>query len=118
MQDFSTLSAIDYNYGLSCSYTLPVLKTSLSADATMYSRQGYGSMEMNRNDIILNASASQSLMKGKLIVRIEAFDLLNQLSSTQYEVNAQGHTETWYRSLPNYVMLHLVYHWNKNPKKL
>lgn len=118
MQDFSTLSAIDYNYGLSCSYTLPVLKTSLSADATMYSRQGYGSMEMNRNDIILNASASQSLMKGKLIVRIEAFDLLNQLSSTQYEVNAQGRTETWYRSLPNYVMLHLVYHWNKNPKKL
>ena len=24
---------------------------------------------------------------------------------------------TWYRSLPHYVMAHLVYHWNKNPKK-
>ena len=28
-----------------------------------------------------------------------------------------GRTETWYRSLPHYVMAHLVYHWNKNPKK-
>ena len=35
----------------------------------------------------------------------------------QYTVNAQGRTETWYRSLPHYVMAHLVYHWNKNPKK-
>ena len=37
--------------------------------------------------------------------------------NTQYAVNAQGRTETWHRSLPHYVMLHLVYHWNKNPKK-
>ena len=40
-----------------------------------------------------------------------------QVSNTQYTVNAQGRTETWYRSLPHYVMVHLVYHWNKNPKK-
>ena len=43
--------------------------------------------------------------------------LLHQLSNTQYSVNAQGRTETWYRSLPHYVMAHLVYHRNKNPKK-
>ena len=40
-----------------------------------------------------------------------------QVSNTQYAVNAQGRTETWYRSLPHYVMAHLAYHWNKNPKK-
>ena len=44
-------------------------------------------------------------------------DLLHQLSNTTYEVNAQVRTETWYRSLPHYVMAHLVYHWNRNPKK-
>ena len=49
--------------------------------------------------------------------RIEAFDLLHQFSSTQYSVNAHGSTETWYRSLQHYVMAHLLYHWNKNPKK-
>lgn len=40
-----------------------------------------------------------------------------QVSNTQYTVNAQGRIVTWYRSLPHYVMAHLVYHFNKNPKK-
>lgn len=34
-------------------------------------------------------------------------DLLHQLSNTTYEVNAQSRTETWYRVIPNYVMLPL-----------
>lgn len=117
MYDFETLNATDFQYGLSARYTLPGLNTTLSADGNMYSRRGYGSSELNTDDFVLNASISQPFFKGKLIARIEAFDLLHQLSSTQYSVNAQGRTETWYRSLPHYVMAHLVYHWNKNPKK-
>ena len=117
MYDFETLNATDFQYGLSARYTLPRLNTTLSADGNMYSRRGYGSSELNTDDFVLNASVSQPFFKGKLIARIEAFDLLHQLSNTQYTVNAQGRTETWYRSLPHYVMAHLVYHWNKNPKK-
>ena len=117
MYDFETLNATDFQYGLSARYTLPRLNTTLSADGNMYSRRGYGSSELNTDDFVLNASISQPFFKGKLIARIEVFDLLHQLSSTQYSVNAQGRTETWYRSLPHYVMAHLVYHWNKNPKK-
>ena len=117
MYDFETLNATDFQYGLSARYTLPRLNTTLSADGNMYSRRGYGSSELNTDDFVLNASVSQPFFKGKLIARIEAFDLLHQLSNTQYSVNAQGRTETWYRSLPHYVMAHLVYHWNKNPKK-
>ena len=117
MQDFETLNATDFQYGLSARYTLPRLNTTLSADGNMYSRRGYGSSELNTDDFVLNASISQPFFKGKLIARIEAFDLLHQLSNTQYTVNAQGRTETWYRSLPHYVMAHIVYHWNKNPKK-
>ena len=117
MYDFETLNATGFQYGLSARYTLPRLNTTLSADGNMYSRRGYGSSELNTDDFVLNASISQPFFKGKLIARIEAFDLLHQLSSTQYSVNAQGRTETWYRSLPHYVMAHLVYHWNKNPRK-
>ena len=117
MYDFETLNATDFQYGLSARYTLPRLNTTLSADGNMYSRRGYGSSELNTDDFVLNASISYPFFKGKLIARIEAFDLLHQLSNTQYTVNAQGRTETWYRSLPHYVMAHLVYHWNKNPKK-
>ena len=114
---FESINATDFQYGLSARYTLPRLNTTLSADGNMYSRRGYGSSELNTDDFVLNASISQPFFKGKLIARIEAFDLLHQLSNTQYSVNAQGRTETWYRSLPHYVMAHLVYHWNKNPKK-
>ena len=43
-------------------------------------------------------------------------DLQHQLSNTTYEVNAQGRTETWYRIIPNYVMLRVAWQFNKNPK--
>ena len=123
MYDFSTLNALDFSYGLSAKYTTPALcgkkagGMTLAADATMYSRRGYGSTPLNTDDFVLNASVSQPFMNGKLILRIEAFDLLHQLSATKYVVNAQGRTETWYQSLPNYLMLHAVWHFNKNPKK-
>jgi hypothetical protein len=117
MRDFSTLNTIDYQYGISGRYTLPVLKVTLSVDATMYSRRGYGSSSLNTDDFVLNASLSRSIIKNKLVARIEAYDLLHQLSNTRYEVNAQGRTETVYRSLPHYIMLHMIYHWNRNPKR-
>ena len=117
MHDFKTLNAFDYQYGLNARYTIPKLKTTISVDGNMYSRRGYGSDALNTDDFVFNASVSQPFLKGKLIASVEAFDLFHQLSSTQYVVNAQGRTETWNRTLPNYAMLHLVYHFNKNPKK-
>ncbi|MCD8237357.1 MAG: outer membrane beta-barrel family protein [Prevotellaceae bacterium] len=117
MYDFETLNATDFQYGLSARYTIPILNTTISTDGNIFSRRGYGSSELNTDDVILNVSVSQPFFKGKLIARFEAFDIFHQLSSTQYEVNAQGRTETWHRSLPQYVMVHLVYHWNKNPKR-
>lgn len=114
---FSTLDAFDYQYGLSGSYTIRPINLTLMADAHMFSRRGYGSTSLNSDDFVINASLSQSLFKGKLIVKLDGFDLLHQISNTRYEVNAQGRLETWTRSLPRYAMLHIVYHWNKNPKK-
>ncbi len=116
MLDFSTLNATDFSYGFSGRYTLPFGLT-VASDLKMYSRRGYGSTSMNTDDLVWNASVSQSFLKGKLIARVEAFDLLHQLSSTQYEVNAQGRIETWHRSLPNYVMFHMQWMFNKNSKK-
>ena len=116
MRDFEQLNVFDYKYGLNLQYTLPCIKTTLRADAAMYSRKGYAMASLNTDDFILNASLSQPLFKGRLLFNIEAYDILHQLSATRYEVNAQGRTETWYRTLPNYVMFHLIYRWNKNPK--
>jgi hypothetical protein len=117
------LSVLDFQYGLEASYTTPALcgtkvgGLTLAADATMFNRRGYGTANLNRHDFVVNASLSQSFLKGKFILRLEAFDLLHQLSPIDYDVNAQGRTITWYRSLPHYVMLHAAWHFNKNPKK-
>ncbi|MDE6159732.1 MAG: outer membrane beta-barrel family protein [Bacteroidaceae bacterium] len=116
MHGFSTLNAVDYNYGVKGRYTLPFGLT-VATDLKMYSRRGYGSASMNADDLVWNASLSQSFLKGRLVAGLEAFDLLHRLSNTKYVVNAQGRVETWNRSLPNYVMLHLQWMFNKNPKK-
>lgn len=114
---FTTFNAFDYQYGAMLRYTFSATKTTLTLDGNVYCRRGYGSKAYNTNDFVINASASQPLLNGKLIASIEAFDLLHQLSSTQYAINAQGRTVTWNRTLPNYVMLHVVYHFGKNPQK-
>ena len=123
MYDFATLNALDYHYGLEATYTTPALwgqkigGLTLAADATMYGRRGYGSAQLNTDDFVVNASLSQPFLNGKLIARLEAFDLLHQLSDTHYDINAMGRTVTCYRSLPHYVMLHLVCHWSRQGKR-
>jgi hypothetical protein len=90
----------------------------------MYSRRGYGDNSMNRNDLVWNASITRSFpnpfgkkASGTLVVRLEGFDILSQLSSTYIFINGQGRTETIRNTLPRYVMLHLTYNWNKIPKR-
>ena len=112
-----TRNATDFQYGLSARYSLPRLNTTLSADGNMYSRRGYGSSELNTDDFVLNASVTQPILHGKVKLTLEGHDLLHQLSNTTYEVNAQGRTETWYRVIPNYVMLRVAWQFNRNPKK-
>ena len=50
-----------------------------------------------------------------LTLKIDAYDLSRQLSSTSYSVNAQGRTETWQRSLSAYVMARVAYKFDLMP---
>ena len=113
-----SFSAFDYRYGLTVNHRLERLGTTFDLDACMFSRRGYVNAAMNKDEFVVNAAVSQPILHGKVVMTLEAHDLFNQISNTAYEVNAQGRTESWYRVTPNYVMLHLVYRWNRNPKKL
>ena len=116
-QNFQSLNAFDFDYGASVTYTIPWVKLTLATDLRMYSRRGYYSSMMNDNHLVWNALLSRSFFKQKLTAKLQAFDLLHQLSSTQYSVNAQGRTETWNNCIPRYVMLSLQYKFQKMPKK-
>ena len=106
----------EYSYGITFNSELP-WKFRLITDFKMYSRRGYSDKDLNTDYLLWNAQLERSLCKGTITMSLKAFDLLHQISQTHVTVNSQGRTETWQMALPNYVMLHLVYHWNKNPKK-
>ena len=115
-EGFSNIHAGDYNVGLNTTLTLP-WNLQLSTDMTMFARRGYQQAEMNTTDWVWNAQLTRSFIKGKLLAKLQGFDLLHQLSSTQYAMNAQGRTEVWHNSIPRYVMLSLAWRFNINPKK-
>ena len=115
--NFQAINAWDYQYGITAKYTIPWMNVDLATDLKMFSRRGYNSSMMNTDDLVWNASLSRSFLKGKVTARLMAFDILHQLSSTQYSVNAQGRTETWHNCIPRYALLTLSYKFQKMPKK-
>lgn len=112
---FSTLNAIGFNYGTSLSIPLP-LKFELFTTATMYSRRGYSDERFNTDQFIWNVQLSRSIMEGNLRFQLEAFDLLNKMSSYSYNINAQMQTETYQNVLRRYVMLSVTYRLNRERK--
>ena len=116
-EGFQRINAFDFDYGLTLNYTVPLVDVTVGTDLRMFSRRGYYSDMMNDNHLIWNAQLSRSFIKGRLTAKLQAFDLLHQLSDTEYAVNAQGRTETWHKCIPRYVMLSLAYKFTRKPKK-
>ena len=83
----------------------------------MVARRGYQQDEMNTTDWVWNAELIRSFIHGKLLAKLKAFDIMHELSSTSYAVNAQGRTETWHNSIPRYLMFSLSWKFNISPKK-
>ena len=114
--NFSTINSIDYNYGINADCKLP-LDIRAEADMKMYSRRGYQDVTMNTDDLVWNASLSRCFVNGRLILSLKAYDILHQLSSTYYSINAQGRTESWNNTFSRYAMLSVAYKFSADPKK-
>ena len=116
LQGFENFTAQSYDYGASALIKLP-LKMQLSTDFTAYTRHGYTAAGMNGTDLVWNARLTCPLLKGRLLLALDGYDLLGQLSNVTRTVNAQSHTESYTNTLPRYALLHVVYRFNKQPKK-
>ena len=116
------LHPVNVHYGLSGQYELPILRGSdgrglqLATDAVLYVKRGYGDKSMDTNDFVWNASIAKSLWKNQFVVKLEGFDLLNQLCNIYTTIDAQGRVETWRNMVPSFVMLHLEWHFSRLPK--
>jgi hypothetical protein len=114
-ENFTTINAYDFSYGLTSGYMFP-WDINFYTDIKMYSRRGYDNSAMDTDNLIWNISLSRSFLKGRLVAKVDGFDVLKQLSNYSYVVNGQGRTETIRNSVPGYLMLHLLYKINIKPR--
>ncbi len=113
---FRNISAFDFRTGLNGTFNLP-RNWQIATDMNLLCRTGYTDATLNTTHWIWNASVARTMLKGNLTLKLNAVDLLHQLSNVTHHVNAQGQTETWVNALPNYVMLNVVYRFNIMPKQ-
>lgn len=116
-EGFEDIDAGDYNVGFNAVLNLP-WKLQATTDMTMFARRGWQQDEMNTTDWVWNAQLSRSFCNGKLVAKLQGFDILHQLSTTQYTVNEQGRTETWHNSIPRYAMISISWRFDHNPKNI
>lgn len=115
-EGFSTTDVYTMNYGSTLKTQLP-LGIQLATDLTVYTNRGFADPSANTTDIVWNARLSKRLMGSRLTLSVDAFDILGQLSNITHALNSQGLTETWHNSLPRYIMAHVTWRLNKEPKK-
>lgn len=115
--DFVTLNSFNVLYKFTMQAKLP-LSIELNSDLTLFTRHGYADATLNRSEWIWNASVEKRLLRSKaLSVKVKATDLLAQRRNVERTLNAQGYTETWYNTLPRYVLFTLTYRFHKAPKR-
>ncbi len=113
---FETINALLCNARANCLLNF-AYGWQVATDLNLYARRGYSDNTLNTTDWVWNASLSKTFLKGQLTAKVEAVDILGQVSSVRNIINAQGRTETWVNSLPRYAMAHLIYRFNIMPKK-
>lgn len=114
--DFTDFSALTSRTTLSATLKLP-WQIDLNTDFSLYTRSGYADVRLNTTDWVWNARLSRPFFKGSLLVMFDGFDILGQLSNVTRTINAQGRTETFTSVMPRYALLHVVYRFNKEPRK-
>lgn len=89
---------------------------SIGTDLKFVTRDGYLDSRMNSHDWLWNAEVRYKL-KDAWTFSVRGYDILNQMKSIQYSVNAQGRTQEMYNILPRFVMLTVKYNFDFKPKK-
>jgi hypothetical protein len=97
-----------FSYGGRANARLPWRNINLGTDITMQSRRGY-SGSYNRNDLIWNANASFSFLKGNAgTIQIQYYDILNDETNVTRSVSTTGRTDTKNNNIHSYIMVHFI----------
>lgn len=114
--DFVNANTWNIHYGANAVVDLP-WAFQLSTELTMFTRRGYESSTMNRDDLVWNARLSKNFLKNRLNLMLDAWDILGNLSNVNAGIDSRSRWEYYTNVIPRYVMLRLVYRFDKQPKK-
>lgn len=111
-----TMNLFDFRIGLRVRQPLP-WGIEVEGKLETYIHCGYQDHNFNTQDFVLSAYLKKTLLKNRMYVKLQVFDLLNQTHRIQYTLNAQMQTETYRNALRRFAMLSLNYNITKQPKK-
>lgn len=114
--DFTDANTWNIRYGANVVIDLP-WAFQFSSELTMFTRRGYESATMNRDDLVWNARLTKSFLKNRLSLMLDAWDILGNLSNVNVGIDSRNRWEYYTNVIPRYVMLRLVYRLDKQPKK-
>ena len=116
-QIFTDVKSWDIAYGIRSRFKF-VWDIDFNTDLMMFTRCGYNDKSLNESNLLWNVHFSRSILNNKkLILKLDGIDILHNLSNVRVVMNEQGRTETWYNTLPNYMIVRLVYLFSKKPSK-
>lgn len=113
--DFTRQNTWTVKSGMNAVFELPA-NIQLATDFTVYNRRGYTDQVLNTDNFVWNARLTYRLMKGRMLLMLDGYDILHDLSNVSYTMNAQGRTETYRTVLPRYFMFHVQWRFNQNPE--
>ena len=116
LADFTNQNTWTFRSGVSLLYNLPA-NFQISTDFTVFNRRGYTDAALNTDNFIWNARLTYKALKGQLLLMLDGYDMLHDLSNVSYTMNAQARTETIRTVLPRYFMFHLQWRFNHIPQK-
>lgn len=114
--DFGKVRTTNYNADFTAYIELPaniIVQTNLNwlKDA------GYAQSSLNVSRWIWNASLEKSILKGDLVFKLRANDILNQKRPLNVLITENRYEERWHNTLGRYAMLSVAYKFRKSPKK-
>ena len=108
LQPANNQSTFNYGAGGTTVLYLP-LSFKLESDLSYSTNSGYSS-GFQQDELMWNASASKSFLKGnQATLRFKIYDILRQRSNISRSVTATGYTDSEYNTLNSYFIVHFIY---------
>lgn len=116
LSSYENMHVSDFSYGLAAHWSLP-LSIQISSDLSMLHRSGYESNAMGRCSTVWNAQLAKSFCHDRLALNLICHDILNRTLHNVWSISNEGYTNTSYNSLPRYVILSVIYKFQKKNLK-